>query len=215
MQNIDSISKLAVQSGWYLCDSMIIGLPSRIKSNPDFDSVMVDMIEESWDGMWSVAFSASNHRSEILREAKTCHESGLYAASIHILLSQTDGIFYDKFKESYYKREGKLAKSSITDFLSQVIESKLHQAQVDDLNLLERSGLFFLRSYIASVSHIEGDVAKNIDKNEDGRDFVIPNRHGVLHGMHTHYPSKRNSLKCFSLMLFVATIIGSNELIGM
>lgn len=214
MKNIDLLSKEAVQSGWYLNDTMIIGLPSRINEYADLDSVMVDMIEESWEGLWSDAFSASQHRSDILREAKVCHENGLYVASIHILLSQTDGLFHDKFQKSYYKKEGELAKSNIIELLSKVIEAKLNETLAEERNLLEQAGLFFLRSYIASISEIKGDVVKNIDKHEDGSGFVIPNRHGVLHGMHTNYSSKINSIKCFSLFLFVATIIGDNELIG-
>ncbi len=214
MKAIELLSKEAVRSGWYLNDTMIIGLPSRINNFADLDSVMVDMIEESWEGMWSDVFSASQHRASILREAKICHENGLYVASIHILLSQTDGLFHDKFQKSYYKKEGQLAKSNLTEILSKLIETKLNKTLEDELSLLERSGLFFLRSYIASISETEGDVVRSIGKYEDGNGFVIPNRHGVLHGMHTNYSSKVNSIKCFTLLLFVSTIIGDNNLMG-
>lgn len=213
MKDIELLSKEAVQSGWYLNDVMLIGLPSRIDNYKDLDSVMIDMIEESWEGLWSDVFAASKIRTEILREAKICHEQGLYAASIHILLSQTDGFFKDKFQNSFYKNQGKTAKCKLVDILSQKIEIKSTE-KYEDLNYLELANLFFFKSYVATISEVKMDVTRNIDTHEDVSSFTIPNRHSVLHGMHTNYVSKVNSIKCFSLLLFVIATITDDKLIG-
>lgn len=52
---------------------------------------------------------------------------------------------------------------------------------------------------------------KDTNSIPDELGLIIPNRHGVLHGIHKNYGTELNALKCFSLLLFVVYAIYGDQ----
>ncbi|MCL5247165.1 hypothetical protein M4I21_15185 [Cellulophaga sp. 20_2_10] len=115
-------------------------------------------------------------RSFIIKEAVECHLSGKYYASVPLFLPQADGLCSKLlFKTKDRKRELKqLVKGKIkNDFFLNILNSVLRTNKIDE---------YFSDDFDTSTGL---------------------NRHAVLHGYDTDYGTELNSLKAFSLLLFI------------
>ena len=197
------VSKIAISEGWYLNEVLLFGIYSQIEDHNNFPSMIESLLLEDWDNFWDAVLKVEPTRYALFSEAKTCFESGLYAASIHLFFSQADGVFHDHFRKSLYKKEGEKAKTEAEIHLKDVIARKsLEQliSQFKDASVFRR---MFNEVYKEMFSVIGADPMKNIDPASREGDLKTPNRHGVLHGFHKEYASQTNALKVFSMFLFV------------
>lgn len=212
--DMKGVVKLSISQGWYLNEVLLFGLYRDYEEGRNFSSFMEEIIESDWDAYWSCMMKQETSRQAIFNEAKACYEQGLYSAAIHLFFSQSDGIFYDKFGKSLYKKEGGIAQqemgSHITDFIARDSIKELIN-QYKDGSVFRR---MYNEAYAEAFSVIGADSMKNIQPTENEAGFVIPNRHGVLHGMHRNYGSKTNALKCFSMLLFVMYVIHGEDMLG-
>ena len=213
--DMTAIAKEAISYGWYMNEAFLFVLYRDLNDYDGFDDFMEDTILSDWSGFWDAIFKVEPSRVLILKEAKKCFELGCYAASIHIFFSQADGIFHDQFGRSLYKKEGERAKAEISNHITDFIARESLDALIEhykDASILRR---MFNEVYTEMFSVIAADPMKNIDPADLESQLLIPNRHGVLHGMHRNYGSKTNALKVFTFFLFVIYSIHGEKMLGL
>lgn len=213
--DMSEIAKEAIRSGWYMNEALLFTLYRDLGEYDEFDSFMEETIQSEWDGLWGAILKAEPSRTAILAEAKKCFEQGCYAASIHIFFSQADGVFHDQFGKSLYKKEGEFANYEVTNYKTDFIAIDSLKDLIEhykDTSILSR---MFNGVYIEMFSVTAADSMKNIAPSDRESELIMPNRHGVLHGMHRSYGSKINALKVFSLLLFVIFSIHGDKMSGL
>lgn len=207
-----------IEKGWYLNEVFIFGFYRDYTEEGNFDEFIESLIESEWETYWKHIFSvAHTDRLAILKEAKKAFESQLYGAAIHIFFSQSDGFFSEKFSKGnqevqLYKKSGSNAKQEFNKYLTEVIDRESFGRLLEhykDASLLRR---MYNEAYKAGFSRESIDVVKNTKEILSEDDLIIPNRHGVLHGIHKRYATKRHALKCFSLLLFVIFAIHGDDM---
>jgi hypothetical protein len=73
-------------------------------------------------------------------------------------------------------------------------------SQSEDASIFRR---IYNEAYLEGFLKMAPDLTRKTKEITDESNIFIPNRHGVLHGVHKNYGSRRNALKCFSFLLFV------------
>lgn len=120
-------------------------------------------------------------RKKIIAAALRAHRRREYELSIPVLLAQADGIAVECFGRQLFKRKGK------------TLEEHLKTVAVDSLQGI-------LLHPLASPAPISAS------QRERAKDFRGLNRHQVLHGESTDYPTEENGLKAISLISWVAWV---------
>ena len=208
------IAKFAISEGWYFNEVFLFAFGRDYQKGTSLSDFMDQLISSEWEQYWQIIKQVEPSRVAIFDEAKNCFDSGYYSAAIHIFFSQSDGIFHDKFDNSLYKKEGERARDEMSDFITGFISRDSLKAlisQYKDASILRR---IFNEVYTRMLSEIATDPMKNIDPGDPENNLVMPNRHGVLHGIHRNYGNKTNALKCFSLFLFVLFAIHGERMLA-
>ncbi|WP_138510660.1 hypothetical protein [Pseudoalteromonas ruthenica] len=209
---MSKIAKLAISEGWYFNEVFLFAFDRDYQEGTSLSDFMDQLISSEWEQHWESIKQVEPSRIAIFDEAKNCFDSGYYSAAIHIFFSQSDGAFHDKFGKSLYKKEGERARDEMSGYITDFISRDSLQdliAQYKDASVLRR---MFNEVYTRMFSEVAADPMKNIDPSDLENDLVMPNRHGVLHGMHRNYGNKTNALKCFSLFLFVLYAIHGEQM---
>ncbi|GIU41386.1 hypothetical protein [Shewanella colwelliana] len=210
-EDMKYLANYAYSQGWYLNEVFIFGLHREITEHESFDDAVIMLIEEDWDFYWKSLAEYKPLRSVLFEEIKKCHEVGFYGAAIHLSFSQADGLFYDKFGVSLYGSRFKIAKNKfseeINDFISRDSLELLSQHYKDG-SLFRR---MFNEVYSEVLSKTDGDLVKQTGHTVESQ-LLLPNRHGVLHGIHTDYVSKLNSFKAIAFLLFILFALNGEEI---
>lgn len=116
--------------------------------------------------------------------------------------------------KAYLKKQGEIAKDKISTYINDFIAKdslELLADQCKDGSVLRRMSN---EVYTEMFSVIAADAMKNIDPDANESSLIMPNRHGVLHGLHRDYATKTNALKCFSMLLFIAWSIHGDSMMN-
>lgn len=201
----------AINRGWYLNEVFLFAINRDFQVGDDLDCFLEEQILSDWEAYWTTVISLSPDRESLLTEAKMAFENKLYGAAIHMYFSQADGIFYDKFGKSLFRKSGEVAKFTfgghLTDFIARDSWESLVK-QFKDGSIFRR---MYNEVYKEGFSVTNTDLMKKTDEIPNEQEIVIPNRHGVLHGIHKNYGTKLNALKCLSLLLFVVYAINGDK----
>lgn len=203
--------RLGIDKGWYLNEVFIFSIVRDLQEGEDLNCFLQDQLLSEWDEYWAMILRLSPDRESLLKEAKLAFENQTYGAAIHMYFSQADGIFYDRFGQNLFARRGEKAKVKFDGHLTDLIARdslKLLIEQFKDASVFRR---MYNEVYKAGFSVTHTDLVKKTDQIENEKDLVIPNRHGVLHGIHKNYGTNLNALKCLSLLLFVMYAIHGEE----
>ena len=206
--------RLGIDKGWYLNEVFLFAIYRDLQEGEDLNCFLQEQVLSEWDEYWTMIFRLSPDREDLLKEAKMAFENQTYGAAIHMYFSQADGIFYDKFGKNLFTHRGEEAKvkfdGHLTDFIARDSWESLIE-QFKDASVFRR---MYNEVYKVGFSVTNTDLVKKTDHIPNEQDLVIPNRHGVLHGIHKNYGTKLNALKCLSLLLFVVYAIYGDETHG-
>jgi len=190
LQKNDGFIKLA-SLGWYINGGMtlahaawLMDLAIAKKVSKINNDLIIHYNEEMKER--ARAFEKGNYkRSLIIKEGIDCHLLGKYNASVSLFLSQADGISTGLlFKTKDKKKE-------LKKFVAEERDNKFFG---DILNVILR------------VNKIDEYFSKDFDSSTG------LNRHAVLHGYDTDFGTELNSLKAFSLLLFVNDFLVNKKL---
>ncbi|NRD72790.1 hypothetical protein HQQ94_05910 [Shewanella sp. VB17] len=211
IEDMKLLSTQAYEQGWYLNEVLIFTLNGSIIANDRLNDAVIELINEDWDEYWNNLVEYRPSRKELFMEIKRCHELSLYGAAIHLSFSQADGLFYDKFGVNLYSNRFGIAKNKfcleLNDFISRDSIEVL-SAHYEDGSLLRR---IINEVYSDILSKTDGDIVKKTD-NIVERELLLPNRHGVLHGIHTDYVSELNSYKAITFLIFILFALNGEEI---
>lgn len=151
------------------------------------DELMCMHLDENWDDITQKILELCQNRTHILEVAFNLHKSGNYIASIPLFLAQADGICCESLKSFLFT--GNETEEKIKELID---NGEIETSILTDI-LLEP---FKLKNH-----HNAG-----ISKHSPQAKSKAPNRNGILHGHRRHmdYGTEINSLKCFSLLSFIA-----------
>lgn len=122
-------------------------------------------------------------RAAVVRDAFGAHRSKKYNLSVPVLLTQADGIWWDRFSVNFFSRHGR------TSF-----ESK----DLDDIQFSVFKVFYGVFEKLAPLwaSHSERPA-----------DFDQLNRHQVLHGEVVDYGTEHNSLRAISFLAYLSWVL--------
>ncbi len=174
----------AAENGWFLNDFITNDFGQYIqKGKESLDSYMVEKLRPITGCIHESLVAKYSDRKHILDAAFDLHHTGSYIGAIPLFLSQTDGICAQRIGSYLFTEHDKRIEK-----IQKLIEDSPEKAVI-------LAPLLQNTQFGASI----GKSARNL-KNK------APNRSGILHGSRKHldYGSEINSLKCISLLSYVA-----------
>ncbi|NNN49824.1 hypothetical protein [Vibrio sp. 2-2(8)] len=181
----------AAEKGWFPNDFIPSDFWEHVDKDRDsFDAFMSKEIENSIDDIHQQLAELYPARKAIFDVAFELHKENNYIAAIPLFLSQTDGIFAQSLGSYLFsERDKRIMK------IQELIEAKPEMAII-------LAPLLQDTEFGARISN-----AKRTHKDK------APNRNGILHGSRKHldYATNLNSLKCISLLAYVATIFTEGQ----
>ncbi|NWB21519.1 hypothetical protein HX824_13025 [Pseudomonas sp. D4002] len=193
---------IAANQGWFFNwqDSLqnTLKLIDDIESAEDseIDEILEQYYDENLDWFTSTLCSSYPARKRVIEAAVNAHKRNDdegFILSIPVFLAQADGLFWEisgiPSPMSKVRGGGALTGSNW-------IKDKIGNNQRAN-NLL--SPFFKLHD----IDLLKSQSKRNKDSAEDGKIFNALNRHQVLHGEVSNYGTKINSLKAFSLVIFI------------
>ncbi|MEZ9266204.1 hypothetical protein AB4508_09050 [Vibrio splendidus] len=208
VEYMKTLSNFAFNRGWYLNHIYlhVINVEDCIDST--FDAKIVGLIDDDIEGFWDLLNKASPDRTAIWQEIQCCYEHELYHSVIHLCFSQADGMFHEKFGTSLYQKSFSKAKESFGTSMCDALDH-------DSLSIHFKDGSVFKRMYnevyLEYFNKSTSDLYKNTNKIVE-RSILLPNRHGVMHGVHFEYGTKINSYKAISFLQFILLAVYGEEL---
>jgi hypothetical protein len=173
------------EAEWYLDPDMAVADIVNFKEdleNENAETVIADLAEYFSSALDRIeAALCLNHptRAHLLKDAFFAHRQGMYSLSIPVLFAQADGICFDLTGYYIFSRKG----------LGRI-------AKRLDPSTLER----------AYLEPLLRDIPVNDSSNHRRVESRKLNRHAVMHGECTDFPSEVNSLKAISFINFVSHV---------
>jgi hypothetical protein len=189
----DVVPKLA-KRGWYFSLDMDIPFLRKIQSALNMndmqcvDALIQERIQSQISNISSRAVKRFPNRHKIISSAIEAHSLGVYELSIPVILIQIDGMCSEEFRVKFFATSNKIPKTAelITDI-----------ARGD-----------FTDAFLIPLKELSGITAG--EKFRENYPDAL-NRHEILHGIDTTYPSLTNSLKVISLLDYFITIVKKKD----
>ncbi|WP_438940044.1 hypothetical protein [Chitinophaga hostae] len=176
------------QYGWYLNLGMTItdvAAVKRVLASGDenqLNQCMVLLLKEELAGDVGRLCGKHSNRSDAIEQAFKAHEAGLYYASMPVIFAQIDGLSYELTGYKFFDNDRRTYEPEIAKWVA------------------ENASTSSLESAYLSVLLDKGAFQKH--RNNPNR--ISFTRHSILHGETTDYGTEINSLKAFSLLLFLS-----------
>lgn len=148
------------------------------------DHIMVPHFRGKIDEIELSLESQFPSRASILKSAFALHKDSKFEASIPLFLIQADGICHEILGVQLFRQR------------KPGVPATARAIEAASLDPLEAAVIEPLRVLLPVSYH-----TSKIDLSSS-----VLNRHAILHGLTTAYPSEVNSLKAISLLYFVSTI---------
>lgn len=123
-------------------------------------------------------------RTKILEAAFRAHKRGEYELSIPVFLTQVDGIFWEHTEFQMFSR--RLGRSKVAEYIQDM-------------------GKYSYQALLLHPLSMPIPITKSSGERDDP--FPALNRHEVLHGESVEYASEMNSLRCISLLSYIAHVV--------
>lgn len=181
------IWKKSAENGWFPNWFMSFEFEQEVlKGKDELDDYMTKQIKSTLSEIHGKLTELYPDRKHILDAAFQLHNSQNYIASIPLFLSQTDGICAQKIGSYLF-----------TEHDSRIIKIKY---------IIEKSPN---KSIILAPLLQNTQFGASIRMNKKELKDKAPNRGGILHGSRKHldYGTETNSLKCISLLAYLANML--------
>ncbi len=122
------------------------------------------------------------NRSDAIEQALKAHEAGLFYASMPVVFAQIDGLSYELTGYKFFDNDRRTYEPEIAKWVA--ANAGTSSLDVAFLSVLLDKGAF--------------------QKHRNNPNRISFTRHSILHGETTDYGTEVNSLKAFSLLLFLS-----------
>jgi len=164
-------------------------------SSREIRDVLVQYFEEKYHEIKANVLRCFSERSDLLGQAFSAHENGLYSLAIPVFIAQADGAFrerrgiplFEKFRLKYNPGFAKILES-------------LRRKDFDSHEIA-------WREYLPLAFHFTAEgIIPFREAVEGGGDYSKPSysRHAIIHGLTTSYGTRENSLRYISLLGYMA-----------
>lgn len=178
------LAQRMIRNGWYFTSNLPLVSNELLSANDkDFNLSLCNFYDSESKDMFNRILETFPHRKHILTKIRKAHNNKDYELCIPAMLTQADGISYELFNVSLFSK----------DKLEQPKTKNQKQIKFDENDIMDIL-------FITQLS-ITGNLNENV--------FTTPkffNRHSVLHGRDIHYNKKQNSLRCLSMLYFLAEV---------
>jgi len=191
----DGLRELA-KYGWYIDYSHLpktsIELGEKLKNGKvdEVDQFLINYYENELKNIETRLINKNNHRKEIFEEGFQNHRNKNYSSSITLLLTQADGLCYDKSKKLFFKNNSKLTRK------------KNYKPEIEEI--LANDSVILLKEFLAPMNE---PTAINEHSSNLKKFPVRLNRHEILHGIDSNYGTKINSLKIISFLSYINDVL--------
>lgn len=199
------VTERLLARGWFpsyhFHDRLILGLHQLFEDGQveEVDGVMAEFARRHVD---RIEADLRNHfpaRTHTLTETFEAHRNRKYALSVRSFLAEADGIGREVLgtgRQHIYKKETYREKGAAVQVRDAVIPDVGPVCRPDSIHgrVLAPIGM----KWSLAVTTEERDQARKTDPG-----YGPLNRHGVLHGVDTDYPTEMNSLRCVLLLGFL------------
>jgi hypothetical protein len=188
--------KELAKHGWYLDYNSFPKTPVELgeelkKGNgEEVDKFLMEYYEEELENIESRLTKNNEQRSLIIKEGFNNHKNENYYSSITLLLTQADGLCFDKAKKFYFKNNSKLTRQ------------KQYKPEIEEI--LTDDTTFLLKEFLAPMSEPTAinELSSKLEKFP-----VRLNRHEIIHGIDSNYGTKLNSLKIISFLSYINDVL--------
>lgn len=196
-QVLDALLSRGWCHSYHFTDQQIVYLGEwRLEGRLDeIDEFMAEFTRRRVDVIRATARAKFPVRAPILSDAFDAHISGKYTLSIPAFLAQLDGIGCEVFglsRQFFVQKNRERGLSKVVGTFRYPWDEQAYRLSHTDRIML---------------SALERRWSLGLDTNE--RTIGPPsqlNRHGVLHGLDTDYPTELNSLRCILLLGYVLEV---------
>lgn len=187
---VKDVILLLTTRGWYFDIEMSITWLWQIQEHleeenfEEIDTFLVEYFEDKVDQIESEITQKYPEREKIITSAFNAYRNNSFELSIPVLLSQIDGICYERIKHYYFMKKNK--KPQTAQFLTQFDRESIIVA---------------FSSPLENVTYIADNYNQD---NVQGNEL---NRHMIMHGISYDYGSKINNLKVISMLNYISQML--------
>ncbi len=179
--------------GWYIDNDMtpveVFSLNDMIAENKiaELDELLVNYYEKNLDRILSEIIIEYPSRKTLIEEGFNNFKEKRYASSIVLLITQIDGICYDKCEKLFFRNQR---------------QRKVYKPEIEaELSKIKNAFLECTLSPIKTPSVVNEHIS-NI------KNFPVTlNRHAIIHGHVKTFNDRLNNLKIISLLNYIKQIL--------
>lgn len=180
--NQKKLAKKMIANGWYFTEELPLNVNELLEcNNKSFNANMAYFFEGQLEDIHKLVIKYFPERKNILEKCFKSHKNKDYEMCIPVMLAQADGMSYEIFNQFLFnKKEG--------------IPLTKEQTKIK----------FDEDSFADIPYYIQLSITGQLNQNCKYPKYF--NRHMVIHGKDTNYAKKTNSLRCISILNFLAEI---------
>ncbi len=202
-KELHEIQIYLIDKGWYLSGDISINISRKIinlienKKDNEIEIFMQNFTKSKTTIVERKLIKYWPKRARIIRESFCAHQKELYSLSIPVFLIQADGICYDILGVLLYSKDKKGIPKT-----NEKLNEEIDKAKVGDTKLKFDPLLDIFLNFLRFPTSINKTVVFNEyeNKQKNNSAFGLFNRHLILHGKDTSYPTQANSLRAISIL---------------
>lgn len=188
-----NVQRILARRGWFIPPKApamaFLKLVEEHSANgrmKELDELMTKYIESQLSEIEKDLIARYPNRAALFVEAFKAQRLEMYASSITVLLSQADGICIDSLGQKFFS-----------------METVAGVKQPKTKKVIEAYGAAALQEMM--LEPLLSGSGMGASEKEQASYSDSPNRHTVMHGIDTTYPSKMNSAKVISLVAYLGS----------
>jgi len=204
LQNYSKIFKNVVitlgEEGWFIDEEMPLSYIKKIEHTlkdennkhpiKNIHKELINYYSSNLSKIENSLIEKFPNRSKIISSAIQAHKERKYELSIPVLLTQIDGICYEKTGKYYFMKKRGTILPQTTDYIEESINSEFNKSFSVGLTI----------NFPINHSKKQRDTHTNLN---------TLNRHQIIHGEIVDYPTKINSLKTISLINYISQTLST------
>lgn len=197
---------MLAQRGWFISygfgleDFDSLAETAKSASDDELERLVEDLYRENLVSLVDHFNRSYPARQAIVEQAIYAHREGLYALSIPVFFAQSDGVCMERTKRHFFMGGPDQHVKAVAQEKTSALQAELKN---DDEGQQVSKILELLMWAPLLVHH---SIRYNNAKREE-MGYSGLNRHTVLHGESLDYATEVNSLKAFSLLSYMASLL--------
>ena len=213
-KELHEIQIYLIDKGWYISGDISINISGKIinlidnKKDNEIEIFMQNFTKSKATIVERKLIKYWPKRARIIKDSFCAHQKELYSLSIPVFLIQADGICYPILWVSLSSKDKKGIPKT-----NEKLNKEIDKAKVGDIKLKFDLLLDIFLNFLRFPTSINKTVSfnENENKQENNSAFGLFNRHLILHGKDTSYPTQANSFRAISILDYLIFLKESLE----